>query len=182
MTATFTVDVYKRQDRLYGGEPLTCFIHTHDAPTLFRAIRGFRGYGPKTAGLLLRVIRGVGFNRKLENIGDVPLPVDIHDSRIAFICDLFRPSGVVNVQEIYGNPRHVAGVESIWRNAAQAVHVPWETIDRALWILGSRGCVRRLCHLCPIWKHCNIGRKEVQNVSSLLDDALVQHNGQAESM
>lgn len=157
----------------YDGEPLNLFCHTTDAIALFKAIRTFRGYGPKTAGLLLRVILGVGFNRQLTNVADVPLPVDIHDSRIAFMCHLYRPTDVENVQSIYSNPRHIAGVEAVWRMASRRAGVEWETIDRALWILGSRGCTRRLCRDCPINQYCDIGKQEISNAPSLFNDASI---------
>lgn len=159
----------------YEGEPIKLFTHTEDAPSLFRAIRSFRGYGPKTAGLLLRVVRGVGFNRQLNNISEVPLPVDIHDSRIAFICHVYRPAGAQDVKDIYGNTRHIAGVESVWRTAAKNVGVEWETIDRALWILGSRGCTHRLCGDCPVQRYCDVGKQEALNATSLFDDTTLQY-------
>lgn len=172
----------QRLVREYDAEPLACFTHTSHAPTLFRSILNFRGYGPKTAGLLLRVIHGVGFNRKLDNLAEVPLPVDIHDSRIAFICHLYRPAGVHDVGVIHASPRHLAEVERMWRQAAHASQVPWEIIDRALWILGSRGCVKRRCHDCPIQRHCDIGREEVRNATPLFDDSPVQHKRQTENV
>lgn len=141
----------------YEGEPINLFKSTNNAISLFKQIKEFRSYGAKTSGLLLRVIRGVGFNRKLENIADVPLPIDIHDSRIAFTCGIYNPEGADNIQKIYNSPKHIKKIEKIWRNAAKSAGVEWAEIDRALWLLGSIGCTKKLCNECPIKLYCEVG-------------------------
>lgn len=148
----------KRIVASYSGEPMNMFVSSNSAPEFYNRILSFRGYGPKTSGLLLRVIVGVGFNRKLSGITDVPLPVDIHDSRIAYTCGLYQPEGVNNIQQIYSNPAHIKKIEGIWRKSAQEIHVDWEEIDRALWLLGSIGCVNKRCKECPISSFCGTGK------------------------
>ena len=159
----------------YDAEPLSLFQSTADAVRLFKKIKCFRSYGPKTSGLLLRVIRGVGFNRKLHNLADVPLPVDIHDSRIAYMCGLYRPKGIDDIYKIYSNPKHISNIESIWRDAAHKINVRWEDIDRALWLLGSIGCVNRLCIDCPINKFCTVGRSVIDEKIDLFNYSSLQH-------
>lgn len=161
----------------YNGEPINLYDSTSDAMELFKRIKDFRSYGPKTSGLLLRVIRGVGFNRKLKNIAEVPLPVDIHDSRIAFLCGIYNPTGINDIYNIYSNPKHIQKIEKIWRVAAKEARVKWVDIDRALWLLGSQGCVNKLCFNCPINQYCKFGRSFINEQSqvNLLDNSTIQH-------
>ncbi len=159
----------------YEGEPINLFLSAQSAPELFKKIKYMRGYGPKTSGLLLRVIWGAGFNRHLVDIHNVPLPVDIHDSRIAFICGLYRPNGIDDIYKIYGNPSHIQKIEKIWRNAAHQESVSWEGIDRALWLLGSRGCANKRCRECPINNFCEIGREVLNGQKSLPFHETIQH-------
>ena len=161
----------------YDGEPINLYTSTNSAMELFKRIKSFRSYGPKTSGLLLRVVRGVGFNRKLEDIAEVPLPVDIHDSRIAFLCGFYAPDGINDIYNIYSNPKHIQKIEKIWRVAAKEAKVKWVDIDRALWLLGSQGCVNKLCPDCPINQYCKFGRSFVNEQSqvSLPDNSTIQH-------
>lgn len=143
----------------YKGEPENLFKSTGNAVELFYKIKSFKGYGPKTTGLLLRVVIGMGFNRNLSNISNVPLPVDIHDSRIAFICGIYRPETANDVFDIYSNPKHIKEVSRAWQTSAERLKIDWEELDRALWLLGSRGCAKKLCLECPIVSYCDIGRE-----------------------
>lgn len=143
----------------YEGEAIKMFTSTNNALALFNTIKSFRGYGAKTSGLLLRVIVGIGFNKNLYNIQDVPLPVDIHDSRIAYYCDLYKPKNVTSLEQIYSNPSHIKKIEKIWRQSAYNIQIAWEVLDRALWLLGSQGCAHKKCSICPIKKICYMGQK-----------------------
>lgn len=154
----------------YSGEPINLFLSSKSAKELYKAILSFRSYGPKTSGLLLRVIMGVGFNRELSNISEVPLPVDIHDSRIAFMCGLYNPDGVVDIQQIYSSPAHIKNIESIWRESANIIGVDWEEIDRALWLLGSIGCMTKRCGECPVSNYCSTGKDVLSNNENILSD------------
>jgi N-glycosylase/DNA lyase len=142
----------------YNGEPIDLYNSTSNAVELFKRIKNFRSYGPKTSGVLVRIIKGVGFNGNLRNITDVPLPVDIHDSRIALMCGIYKPDGLDDIYNIYSNPKHIQKIEKIWRDAAKKSGVKWVDIDRALWLLGSKGCVNKLCIKCPINQYCKTGR------------------------
>lgn len=153
----------------YDGKAIDMFRSTTDAVELFKTINSFRSYGPKTSGLLLRVIIGIGFNRELQNIENVPLPVDIHDSRIAFNCDIYRPDDIENLQKIYSNPSHIKKIEKLWRNSAQDIGIEWEELDRALWLLGSKGCVNKECHICPINHICQVGKELVKDEKNLFN-------------
>lgn len=153
----------------YDGKAINMFSSTNNAVELFESINGFRSYGPKTSGLLLRVIIGIGFNRELTNIENVPLPVDIHDSRIAFNCNIYRPNDIKDLQKIYSNPSHIKKIEKIWRESAKDVGVSWEELDRALWLLGSKGCANKECQICPINDICITGKELLKNEQNLFN-------------
>jgi hypothetical protein len=146
---------YANSSRLletYGGDPRVLFGGHADANELLASIRSFRGYGPKTGGMLLRALVGLGFAR-VANLEDVLVPVDIHDSRIAFwteIASSDRP-----VQDYYA---HVARIQRFLRDTCKRLNIGWLDVDRALWIIGSRGCVKRRCTICPLNELCSVGR------------------------
>jgi endonuclease III len=143
--------------RSYESKPINLFRSTSDAVELFGRVQSFRGYGPKTAGLLIRVIVGMGFHH-LNNLRKVPVPVDVHDTRIAYWTGLYRPEGSgIDPGHLSEDAVHVKSVSALWQEAARQLHEPWPELDRALWLLGSRGCVGRRCQLCPVRQWCEEG-------------------------
>lgn len=141
----------------YESEPINLFQSTSDAVELFDRIRSFRGYGPKTSGLVIRVIVGMGFQH-LDNLHQVPVPVDVHDTRIAYWTGLYRPDNVsTDAGHLSEGTVHVKRVSALWQELALQLHEPWPELDRALWLLGSRGCVGHRCQLCPVQKWCEEG-------------------------
>jgi endonuclease III len=75
----------------YDGDPRNIFRISSDAEDVFKRVREFRGLGRKTGALLLRAFSNLGF-AKLENLDKVLVPVDIHDTRIAFFTHCVRGS------------------------------------------------------------------------------------------
>ena len=143
----------------YEGEPINLFRSTSDAVELFSRVQSFRGYGPKTAGLLIRVIVGVGFHH-LNNFHKVPVPVDVHDTRIAYWTGIYKPVGArIDAGHLSEDAVHVRSVSALWQEAARQLHEPWPELDRALWLLGSRGCAERRCQLCPVRHWCEEGAR-----------------------
>jgi len=163
------VENARRLAELFDGDALKLFRSTTDAVSLYRKIKSFRGYGPKTTGLLLRVIAGIPFNSNLQNLEEVLMPVDIHDVRIAIQCNVFRPRDVShkNREDLYRNPRHIRSVQKLWKEAAIATGLKWEELDRALWLLGSKGCTSKKCNLCPIKAYCSKGKRYAPELPNL---------------
>lgn len=138
----------------FTGDPRKIFLSTSDARMLIKRIMAFRGYGPKIGGMLLRAAIGLGF-AKVEGIEDVLLPVDIHDSRISFFTGIIKvPDQDVSKIDYYA---HVKQVQRILLSACNALGLEWLDTDRALWLIGSRGCVTRKCEQCPLNDICYIG-------------------------
>jgi len=150
----------KRLIEKFGGDPRNLFRCAPDARTLMKEIVAFRGYGPKTGGILLRAIIGLGFV-DVTGIEEVPIPVDIHDSRICFLTGVLKLSGPGNARvDYYAYARHV---QRILLETCNLLGLKWLDIDRALWLIGSRGCTNRRCKLCPLRDICIIGSAVMAN-------------------
>ena len=140
----------------YEGDPKCLFQSTSDARILIKRIRAFRGYGPKIGGMLLRAAIGLGF-AKVSGIEEVLVPVDIHDSRISFLTGIFKTK-----TDGIGKPNYYAFVTHVQKmllNTCNSLDLEWLDTDRALWLIGSRGCVSRRCSLCPLSDICEIGKE-----------------------
>lgn len=121
-----------------------------DAMEIMKRIREFKGFGPKTGGLLFRVLVGIGVAHP-DNAEAVSFPTDIHDTRIAALTKIADiPPSVTEKTYVSFVPR----AELAWRAACSRRSLDWLVVDRALWILGSRGCSTDRHHDCPIRKHC----------------------------
>lgn len=121
-----------------------------------KVIRSFYGFGPKTGGLLFRVFFGLGLG-KPESVDVVDFPTDIHDTRIAGL------TGIADIppdltERDYG--RFVRKAQLAWRRACDEEGIDWLQVDRALWILGSKGCSRERHADCPIRGFCRLGKED----------------------
>jgi endonuclease III len=145
---------YENSEKLlkeYEGDPRKIFTTCADARIVFERIRSFRGFGPKIGGLLLRTFLGCKF-AKLEFVEEVLVPVDVHDSRIAFYTGAAKTSngdGQVEDYHEYAQP-----IQHLWSEACNSADIDWLQVDRALWLLGSRGCVNLRCAECRLSDIC----------------------------
>lgn len=139
----------------YDSDPRRVFRSSQDARDVIGAICDFRGYGPKTGAMLLRAVVGLGF-AQLSNVQHVLVPVDIHDSRISFYVGAVEDDG----QSTGAHPEyysHVRDIQALLTRACREEGVAWPDVDRALWLIGSRGCVSRRCAECPLLRYCSVG-------------------------
>jgi hypothetical protein len=136
----------------YDADPRRLFTSSSDATVLLRHIQGFRGYGPKTGGMLLRALVGLGF-AAVNRLGQVALPVDIHDSRISFFTGILTCSDG-DAPEDGDYYRFVPVVQQVLLEACNTLRISWLDVDRALWLIGSKGCAVRDCGRCPIADLC----------------------------
>jgi endonuclease III len=142
----------------YSGDPIKLFNSTNDAKELIKIIKSFYGFGPKIGGMLLRAIIGLGFNKSVNSVEEVLVPVDIHDSRISFftgMIDYIDPSEV----DYY---KYVKDVQILILNTCNQLDIEWLDVDRALWLIGSRGCANKRCLDCPINNFCSVGSQIVR--------------------
>lgn len=152
---TWYVNSQKLHD-VFCGDPRNLFQHSDDAGKLLREIMSFRGYGPKTGGMLLRAIAGLEF-ANIRGFQQVLLPVDIHDSRISFLTGIMR-SETYDHEHRIDYHAHVRDVQKVLLAACNSLNIPWLDVDRALWLIGSRGCVNKRCMSCPLQDLCSVGR------------------------
>jgi hypothetical protein len=123
---------------------------------LIKEIQEFRSYGPKIGGMLLRAVVGLGF-ANVTGVEEVLVPVDIHDSRISFLTGILRLDGE-NKRGKIDYYSYVPVVQKILLDGCNSLGLKWLDVDRALWLIGSRGCVNRRCVQCPLQDICSIGR------------------------
>ncbi len=156
----------KRLVDRYEGDPRNMLRSTSDARALMKEITEFRGYGPKIGGMFLRAAVGLGFAR-VSGLEQVLVPVDIHDSRISFMTEILRPGSEASLQDInYYN--YVTQVQRVLLQTCNSLGLEWLDTDRALWIIGSRGCINGRCGLCPLADICTVGK-------AVLSSGISQH-------
>ncbi|MCA9730917.1 MAG: hypothetical protein H6696_14220 [Deferribacteres bacterium] len=153
----------------FDASPVILFQCSHNAGELLKKIVSFRGYGPKTGGMLLRAIVGLGFN-KLNGMENVLVPVDIHDSRISFY------TGMVHIENDRSSRKtsidyysYVRDIQQILLDTCNSSNISWLDVDRALWLIGSRGCVNKKCINCPLNEWCEIGKEIMKPKNSQKD-------------
>lgn len=139
----------------YDGDPRELFRSTSDARVLIKRIKAFRGYGAKIGGMLLRAAIGLGF-ADVNGLEDVLVPVDIHDSRITFFTEILKPEE--NIEGKIDYYAYVKKVQKILLNSCNFLEINWLDVDRALWLIGSRGCVKKRCTECPLKNICIVGK------------------------
>jgi len=113
----------------------------------------FHGFGPKIGGLLYRVFIGLGFVF-FSDQDDIPIPVDIHDTRIAFLTKVIWSEVDPLSLTLQNYSPFVKFAQETWRLACQKASLDWLEIDRALWILGSKGCATERHHDCCFKRYC----------------------------
>ncbi|MEQ8221692.1 MAG: hypothetical protein ABRQ37_05280 [Candidatus Eremiobacterota bacterium] len=147
--------------KCFDGDPRNLFRSSSNATLLLNKIKTFRGYGDKTGGLLLRAVINLKFSEVTE-LYEVPQPVDIHDSRIAFYTRIIMVDANHKEDEInyYDYRKNVA---EILLKTCKTLKVQWLDVDQALWLIGSRGCVKKRCSLCPLLDVCRVGSKGIVN-------------------
>lgn len=149
---------------VYNGDPISLFQSSRNANTLLKSIMKFKGYGPKTGGMLLRAIVGLGFT-EVDDIESVLVPVDIHDARISFYTGILRLKDIDVVDIDYR--KYIGVVQKTLRDTCKTKGVAWPDVDRALWIIGSKGCVKWRCNDCPLRNDCTMSRSDGLSNSNL---------------
>ena len=142
--------------REFAGDARELFGRGADASCVYRLIRTFDGFGPKTGGMMLRAAVGLGWASG-SGIEAVEMPVDVHDARISFYTGVMSFGAPVDAEI---DPAEAAAfatpVRRFLTTACARRGISWPEIDRVLWLIGSRGCARRRCSECPLCDLCRI--------------------------
>ena len=151
---------YKNSEMLfdqYDGDTRNIFNGV-DGPEVSKRIRSFYGFGPKISGLLVRVFVGTGI-ANVDKIEEIDFPPDIHDTRIAALTKIADIP-----EEITENnySPFVKIAQNTWKEACKDKRINWLQVDRALWILGSKGCTSNRHYDCPLKKYCVKGVKSCE--------------------
>ena len=144
----------------YRGDPRRLFNVSKDACEVLSHIKEFRGFGPKTGALLLRAISNLGF-AKLSHVSNVKIPVDVHDVRIAFYTHSVSGSNDVDTY-VRNYSKYANLVQNLWSRSAGLARVDWLILDRALWLLGSKACVKGKHLHCPLKNFCIKGSSSLE--------------------
>lgn len=137
----------------FDGDPRKVFGAFQDGRSAIKLIRSFFGFGPKTGGMLLRAADGLGM-ATIADLGEVLVPVDVHDSRISFQTSVVTSDG----RPVDGDYHQYAPqIQRVLSQACIEADIRWPDVDRALWLIGSRGCVPRRCSECPVRALCSVG-------------------------
>lgn len=142
----------------FGGDARGLFKVGENAKETMERIRSFHGFGPKIGGLLYRVFVGIGVANPV-NVNGIDFPTDIHDTRIAGMTGIADIPP--DITESNYSP-YVNRAQKVWREACDQEGINWLQVDRALWILGSKGCVNSLHDGCPIRELCVKGDREFE--------------------
>lgn len=133
----------------YNSDARNIF-RSSDGPEILKRIKEFHGFGSKISGLLFRVFVGIGLATP-DKVDEVGFPTDIHDTRIAALTK------IVDIPEDITEANYspfVKIAQTAWQQACRDEKINWLQLDRALWILGSKGCVNERHHDCPIKGYC----------------------------
>ena len=137
----------------YQSSVRKLFLSDIDAKKLLRKLLLFRGVGNKIGGMLLRAALTLHWtDPNIRNVDNVLVPVDIHDSRIMFLTDVFVKTDQLFQEIDYYSYRQLA--QKTITDICRQEGLDWTKIDRSLWLIGSTGCSLRNCVCCPIIRMC----------------------------
>jgi endonuclease III len=162
----------------FAADPRQLFTASTDAPELLDLICSFHGFGPKTGGMLLRAVIGLGFANP-RNVEAAEMPVDIHDTRISFLTNILRFADPKAAFDAASYMTFTKPVRRFLSEVCAAESIPWPDVDRALWLIGSRGCAPKRCGLCPISSFCSFYASDADRQQGLFDQPAASHRREA---
>lgn len=109
---------------------------------LYNYIISIKGYGQKTGGLLIRLLVEI----KICNIDLLNIPIDRHDIEISYL------NGIIDSDKL--NNDEISKLGTIWVNSALINGITPIDIDKYLWTIGSKLCVKKMCNICPLNVNC----------------------------
>lgn len=136
----------------WRGDPLNLVkAANHDARRVLRLVRDESGFpflrGPKISSLWVRMLRdNVGL--QLRNLGQVPIPMDIHIGRATLSTGVLRGRYRGTLDQIRPD------VEEAWARGLEGTRFVPLDVDEPLWHLSRYGCSRRTPDGCPAIEQC----------------------------
>ena len=123
-------DILKRMNSF---QELNCFI------------KGIKGYGQKTGGLLIRIIvdsRICNFEEEIDSI-----PIDRHDIEISYFVNIIDSKTITSSD--------IQNLSDAYVNVGKELHINPSNIDKYLWEIGNSFCNKKDCKNCPIYSFCS---------------------------
>ncbi len=114
-------------------------------------IRGIKGYGQKTGGLLIRIITDTKVCNFNENVDSIP--IDRHDIEISFL------TGIIADKQI-GN-RTIKELSDTYVRISKDLDINPSDVDKYLWELGSSFCNSKRCSECPLSNCCKVDKRKI---------------------
>lgn len=111
---------------------------------LEKIIKGVKGFGQKTGGLLIRIICDsdiCGFNSNVLSI-----PIDRHDIEISYLV------GIISYKNISSS--EIKKLSDYYVKAGEELGVNPSDVDKYLWEVGNSFCNKKECSLCPLNSYC----------------------------
>jgi len=103
-------------------------------------IKNIKGYGQKTGGLLIRIIRDSNICSFKENIKTIP--IDRHDIEISYFTRIIS-SQKLRIKEI-------EALSNVFVEIGNKLNIDPSKIDKYLWEIGNSFCNNKLCYRCPL--------------------------------
>jgi endonuclease III len=138
----------------YDGDPRALFGSSRDSREIARVIRGYKGFGPKTGGMMLRAAIGLGW-ASADHLEEVEMPVDVHDVRISLQTGILCDALIARTIDSRSYSTLAPVIRQFLTRICAEEKISWPEIDRSLWLIGSRGCSNRRCYLCPLNGVCD---------------------------
>lgn len=138
----------------YQSDARIVFAQGPTGESAYRAIRSFYGFGPKTGGMMYRAATGLGW-ASAELSEAVEIPVDTHDVRIALQTGILKTENKVTAAS---HQLFAPAVRRELSDGCRELDIPWFEIDRAMWLIGSRGCANKRCQECPLKTKCSVAQ------------------------
>lgn len=123
---------------------LECLQEISSFEDLDKFIKGIKGYGQKTGGLLIRII----YDSKICNFCDdvTSIPIDRHDIEISYLTNIIDENKLSNKQ--------IEQLSNMYVKASKESNVNPSDLDKYLWNVGNSFCSIKKCDNCPLNEMC----------------------------
>lgn len=115
-----------------------------DINELNQFIKGIKGYGQKTGGLLIRIICDSNICNFKENVNSIP--IDRHDIEISYLTNIIDTTNLSN--------NDIVKLSDTYVNVGKELNINPSDIDKYLWQLGNSFCNKKNCEECPLSQIC----------------------------